>query len=125
MIPLFLKVTWKKQSKLAMFLSPLVDLAAVIVVWTVTAYKIYGKVTITTTREQLPCMYGSLTALVLPGIVTVLITLIKPDNFDWSEFSEVDIVVYDKSDSSILDEKSTAGDEYDQSLKRGDNVENV
>lgn len=127
-IPLFLTITWRKQSKLAVFISPLIGLVVGLVIWIVTAYKLYGEITIATTGKQLPCMYGSLTALFLPGIVTVVITLIKPDNFDWSKFSEVQIIFDDKSEGSAQaaqDERNIAGDGYDQSSKKGASVENV
>lgn len=48
-ITLLLEITRIKQSKLAVFISLLVGLVVVIIIWTFTAYKLYGEVTISTT----------------------------------------------------------------------------
>lgn len=87
-IPMILSITWKKQSKLAFIVSPIVGMIGGLVIWTCSAYALYGEVTLATTGEQLPCLYGGLTALFLPGILSLVISLIKPDNYDWNELKE-------------------------------------
>ncbi|CAK7898530.1 urea active transporter [[Candida] anglica] len=100
-IPLVLTLTWSRQTTLAAFLSPIIGMVAGISVWLSTAYALYGEVTIITTGAQLPCLYGSLTTILLPGIVSVLISLtINPYTFDWNKFKEVDILVVDDEEES-------------------------
>lgn len=87
-IPMILLITWKKQSKLAFIVSPILGLIFGIAVWLTTAYHYYGAVNITTTQGQLPCLFAGLTALFLPGISSVIISLIKPADFDWKKLKE-------------------------------------
>lgn len=102
-IPLIFSIIWKKQSKAAFIISPVLGIIGGLAVWTGTAYALYGSVTIKTTGQQLPCLYGGLTALFLPGISTVVISLIKPANYDWEEMkSQSDLIaVHNDGDDSI------------------------
>ncbi|CAK7897362.1 urea active transporter [[Candida] anglica] len=98
-IPLILTITWSRQTTLAAFVSPIVGMLSGIAVWLGTAYAFYGEVTILSTGQQLPCLYGSLTTILLPGILSVLISLtINPSKFDWAKFKETDILVVDEDE---------------------------
>ena len=57
-------------------------------VWLGTAKALHGSVTVATTGELLPCMYGCLASTFSPLIYSPLITIIKPQNFDWNDFLE-------------------------------------
>lgn len=120
-IPMILLMTWKHQSKAAFIISPIVGIIAGIAVWVGTAYKFYGSITITTTGEQLPCLYGGLTALFLPGVLSFLISAIKPANYDWNELTKQSslIAVNDDfiekgSDSSIQSDGKDPKEEIKQ-----------
>lgn len=107
-IPLVLSILWDRQTKLAAIVSPIAGFIGGIAVWLGTAYKLYGEVTITSTGLQLPCMYGGLTALFLPGLLTVFISMLdKNYRFDWSNFVKASLIVEeDATSSSVDDEKS-------------------
>lgn len=100
-IPMILMIVWKDQSKAAFIISPIFGIVGGLAVWLGTAYGLYGSVTIKTTGEQLPCLYGGLTALFLPGIVTVVISLIKPANYNWNLMINKSNLILVKDDNSI------------------------
>lgn len=93
-IPLVNSILWDRQTRLAAILSPIIGMLAGLGIWVGTAVHYYGKANMTTLGEQLPCLYGSLTALFLPGVLSVLISLtIKPYKYDWSEFRRSQLIV--------------------------------
>ncbi|KAL4962743.1 uncharacterized protein BDV14DRAFT_202563 [Aspergillus stella-maris] len=47
---------------------------------------------ITTTGKMLPCMYACLTSMFVPLPVAVVLSYIRPSNFDWDEFLKVERV---------------------------------
>ncbi|VUC35449.1 unnamed protein product [Clonostachys rosea] len=85
-IPMSMTILWKKQSKAAAIISPILGLASGIAAWLGSAYAYYGELTILTTEAQLPCLWGAITSTFSSGIYSVIITLIKPQDFDWRIF---------------------------------------
>ncbi|KAL5333096.1 hypothetical protein BJX70DRAFT_392458 [Aspergillus crustosus] len=61
--PTCFALLWRKQSKIAAIVAPIVGMAAGFAVWFGTAHKLYGAITITTTGKTLPCMYACLTSI--------------------------------------------------------------
>lgn len=82
-VPLTLTLLWSKQSKLAAAVSPIVGFAAAISTWLAVTKRMYGVITVDTTSQNMPMMAGNLVALFSPVLVTVVISLIKPDNFNF------------------------------------------
>ena len=100
-IPLIFTVTRDRQTFWAAFISPIVGFAAGLTVWISTAYHFYGSVTIESTGGQLPALYGSLTALLLPGTLSIIISFIKPEKFDWEKLKQVNLLVDGDSSSEV------------------------
>ena len=100
-IPLIFTVTRDRQTFWAAFISPIVGFAAGLAVWISTAYHFYGSVTIESTGGQLPALYGSLTALLLPGTLSIIISFIKPEKFDWEKLKQVNLLVDGDSSSEV------------------------
>ncbi|EGW32585.1 urea transport protein [Spathaspora passalidarum NRRL Y-27907] len=100
-IPLIFTITWDRQTALAAAVSPIVGLIFGITVWLTTAKHYYGEVTIVSTGGQLPALFGSLTALLLPGITSIILSFtIKPHKFDWSVLQEADLLVKEEDEDS-------------------------
>lgn len=59
----------------------------------------FGEVSIATTSEQMPALYGSLTSLFTPAILSVVISLVRPQRFDFREFLRIELIE-DKSQTS-------------------------
>lgn len=115
--PVIFTLVWSRQTKAAAMISPLVGLAAGIAVWIGLAYHMYGAVSIATTSEQMPALYGSLTSLFTPAILSIIISLIRPETFDWREFLRIEMIQSESEESSavaslhdgqVLDEEKTA-----------------
>ncbi|CCH44664.1 putative urea active transporter 3 [Wickerhamomyces ciferrii] len=109
-IPMIFSITWKHQTKTAFIVSPILGIIGGLAVWLGTANALYGEVSIKSTGQQLPCLYGGLTALFVPGISTIIISLIKPANYDWNQMksqSELIIVQDDGSSDNSIKEKSS------------------
>ena len=81
--PVAFAITWKKQTKAGAISGALVGLVAGITAWLVEAKVYYGKLTVTTTGMEYPTLAGNLAAIMTGLIVTVVVSLIKPDDFDW------------------------------------------
>ncbi|MCJ1340122.1 hypothetical protein MMC09_005416 [Bachmanniomyces sp. S44760] len=61
-------------------------MATGLAVWLGSAHALYGDVTVSTTGEILPCVYGTVASAFSPLPYTLIISLIKPQNFDWDDF---------------------------------------
>lgn len=91
---------------MAAFISPVIGLIAGIVVWITTANHYEHEVTVASLGAQLPCMFGALTALFLPGVLTIIISLtIKPYKFDWENLKSAALEV--KQDASSQEASDT------------------
>lgn len=100
-IPLVFTIIWDRQTKLAVIASPLIGMVAGLVIWITTAKHYYDEITIDSLAGLLPCLYGALTAIFLPGILSVVISLtIKPYKYDWDDFKKAQLLVQDDSASS-------------------------
>lgn len=60
-------------------------MATGLAVWLSTAYRFYGEVSVASTGGALPCMYGTVASALSPLLYTVVITLFRPQNFEWSK----------------------------------------
>lgn len=106
---------------MAAFASPIIGLIAGIVVWITTANHYEHEVTVESLGAQLPCMFGALTALFLPGVLTIVISLtIKPYKFDWENLKTAALEVKqddssketsDLEDSGTLENRETTTSE--------------
>ncbi|CCH44665.1 putative urea active transporter 3 [Wickerhamomyces ciferrii] len=116
-IPMIFLLTWKHQTKAAFIISPILGIIGGLGVWIGTAYKLHGEATIKTLGEQLPCLYGGLTALLLPGFATVLISLIKPANYDWNLLTDKShLIAIDQSEVDKFEKDINAGSKLDYNL---------
>ena len=79
-------------------MAPIVGMASGFAIWFATAYKLYGEISIITTGETLPCMYACLTSMFVPLPVSVVLSYLRPSNFDWDEFLKIERIS-DKSES--------------------------
>jgi hypothetical protein len=81
--PAAFAITWKKQSKAGAISGAIGGLAAGLIAWLVEAKVLYGELTVATTGMNYPTLAGNLAAVMTGLIVTVCVSLVKPDNFDW------------------------------------------
>lgn len=81
--PVAFSITWKKQTRVAAISGALSGLAAGLTAWLVTTQVYYGRLDLETTNAEYSTLAGNLAAISTGGIVSTIITLIKPDDFDW------------------------------------------
>ncbi|KAL2197610.1 Sodium:solute symporter family-domain-containing protein [Corynascus similis CBS 632.67] len=84
--PTVFTILWKKQSKAAAIISPLLGLATGIAVWLGTAYAFTGAITVAATGETLPCVYGTVASALSPALYSVVISYARPANYNWADF---------------------------------------
>jgi Na+/proline symporter len=82
-VPLTLTLLWSKQSKLAAIVSPIFGFCAAVSTWLAVTQSMYGEISVLSTSQNYPMMSGNIVALISPIFVTVTISLIKPDNFNF------------------------------------------
>ncbi|OBT55161.1 hypothetical protein VE04_03674 [Pseudogymnoascus sp. 24MN13] len=86
--PTVFTLLWKHQSRAAVIVSPILGMLTGIGVWLGSAYALYGAVTIETTGFALPCVYGTVASAFSPLPYTLIITVFKPQNYDWEDFKK-------------------------------------
>ncbi|KAE8449346.1 hypothetical protein EG329_008247 [Mollisiaceae sp. DMI_Dod_QoI] len=112
--PTVFTILWKQQSRPAAIIAPLLGMATGLSVWLGSAKAFYGSVSIATTGELLPCMYGCLASTFSPLPYSVVITLFKPQNFDWNDFLKEKLAFGNSSSSSsVIDAEYTTVPEDD------------
>ncbi|KAH7255150.1 Sodium:solute symporter family-domain-containing protein [Fusarium redolens] len=110
-IPLIFTIIWRKQTKLAAISSAFLGMATGLGVWLGSAYAFSGEVTVASTGGTLPCMYGTVASLFSPLLYSVVITYLKPDNYDWSQFKEQRLAVEPDDNSSGSESSQSKGTE--------------
>jgi len=56
-----------------------------------------GAVTIATLGGDFPMLAGNVVAIALSAIVCIVVSLIKPQNFDWAVMKEIPMVEHDEA----------------------------
>lgn len=107
--PTAFTILWRRQSKAAAIVSPVLGMATGLAVWLGSAYSFFGEVTVASTGEVLPCLYGTVAAALSPIPYTVIITLFKPQNFDWADFAKQRLA-FEKLDENLTTVDSRAVD---------------
>jgi hypothetical protein len=81
--PTAFSITWKKQTRIGAISGCLSGLAAGIIAWLATAKQYYGVINVATTGMEYPTLAGNLAAIMTGLIVSVCVSMVKPDDFDW------------------------------------------
>lgn len=82
--PAAFAITWTGQSTAGAIAGPIAGLCAGIIAWLVTAQRYFGELTIASTGHEYSTLAGNMAAIFTGLIVTVVVSLIKPQNFDWA-----------------------------------------
>lgn len=81
--PAAFAITWKGQTKAGALSGAIIGLCAGLIAWLVTAQQYYGSLSVSTTGMEYPTLAGNLAALMIGLIVTVAVSLFKPEPFSW------------------------------------------
>ncbi|CAD6563839.1 MAG: hypothetical protein ASARMPREDX12_000089 [Alectoria sarmentosa] len=81
--PAAFAITWKGQTRAGALSGAVTGLCAGLIAWLVTAHQYYGSLSVSTTGMEYPTLAGNLAAIMTGLIVTVSVSLAKPEPFDW------------------------------------------
>lgn len=125
--PLLLTLLWSRQTTLAAVLSPILGLGVGIGVWLGLSKAWYGAITVETTGQQMPSLWGSIIALFSPLLFSVIISLGRPNRFDWNVFLEIDLIKNSEDTNSpppseVVDFPQTKAWDHGEDIYRASNV---
>lgn len=107
--PSLLYVDVVRSGRLAAVLAPVLGLLATrITIWLASACAICGSISMSTTVQLEPAVYGAMGSFCSPILYSVVILYIRPSTFDWREFLRVESLVGDDRDSSPLPQAPTS-----------------
>lgn len=81
--PAAFAITWKGQTRAGALSGAVTGLCAGLIAWLVTARQYYGSLSVATTGMEYPTLAGNLAAIMTGLIVTVAVSLAKPEPFNW------------------------------------------
>ncbi|WFD21132.1 hypothetical protein MCAP1_003389 [Malassezia caprae] len=115
MITMPLTVLWRRQSKGAAILSPVLGMAGGLATWLASARQYgHGVVSLETTGMLLPCLWGTIVSAVVPALSTVILSFVFPSApFHWAKFEDMELMDGSTSTSADLEEKAEAGSPVD------------
>lgn len=102
-IPITIALIWKKTNKNAIIVGSLLGLVFGITTWLVTAYTYYGDISINSTKEYIPLLYGNIVSIGSGGIISIMISLLKPENFNFNIMKQK-IFVTDQKIRKIIEQ---------------------
>lgn len=100
--PAAFAILWKDQSAVGAIAGALSGLAAGLIAWLVTAKQYFGEISVSSTGEEYSTLAGNLAAIMTGLIVTTIISLIKPQNFDWEITRAINALPAKGRASSVL-----------------------
>ncbi|KAF9890728.1 hypothetical protein FE257_005594 [Aspergillus nanangensis] len=118
--PTCLALLWKRQTKAAAIVSPIIGMACGVAVWFGAAYGYYGEITIESTGGTMPCLFATLTSFLVPLPITVVVSLVQHQVFDWSVFGQIEKVKSDKGEplQECTDERGSVDTDRASYIKR-------
>lgn len=98
--PTAFAILWRRQSKAAAIIAPILGMATGFAVWLGSAFAFSGEITVASTGQILPCVYGTVASALSPVPYSLIITLFKPQNFSWDDFRK-EKLAFDKLDEPL------------------------
>lgn len=106
--PTAFTILWKRQSKAAAIVSPLLGMVTGIATWLGSAYALEGTISIASTGAIVPCVWGTVISALSPLVYSPVITIFKPENFDWSEFRKERLAFEVSDTASVISRRSSS-----------------
>ncbi|KDQ64696.1 hypothetical protein JAAARDRAFT_167243 [Jaapia argillacea MUCL 33604] len=100
-VPMSCTILWKRQSKPAVILAPIMGTICGLGSWLGYTYHAYGALTITTTSQNLPLVIGNMVSFTSPMVFTPFLTLFYPQNYDWELFKKIEVADDSEVDANL------------------------
>ncbi|KAJ3051305.1 hypothetical protein HK097_007722 [Rhizophlyctis rosea] len=113
--PVAFTLTWKKQTATGAIAGALGGFAGGLAAWLITTKALYDEINLTTTGENYPMLAGNLTSLLLSALISTVITMIKPDDYDWESMRNIKVLTAEgeSDDATVVAPKSAEFDDED------------
>ncbi|GAA5911056.1 sodium:solute symporter family protein [Sporobolomyces salmoneus] len=102
--PVACTVAWSKTSRAAVLGGTGFGFACAMIAWFTACSKCYGAIDIPNLAKPYSAVSGASAGLVMSTIATTIITLIKPDNYNWKGTRAIKIASDDASTKTTLEE---------------------
>ncbi|MHA7646793.1 sodium:solute symporter family transporter [Nitrosopumilus sp. S4] len=99
--PVSLAILWNKTNKYAATSAAIMGLLSGVVSWLWSANLMYGEITLSSTGNLFPLLIGNVISISVSLGITVIGSMIKPENFDFHIMKQKILVVDDKIRSMI------------------------
>ncbi len=100
-VPISLAVVWKKTNKSAVISAAIIGLVCGVVAWISSAFIIYGQVSLFSTGQNIPLLVGNVVSISTGAAISLIGSILKPDNFNFNVMKQRILVVDDKIRSII------------------------
>ncbi|KAI0325129.1 urea transporter [Cubamyces sp. BRFM 1775] len=118
-VPIAMCITWSKANKWGSICGAIAGFCAGVVAWLVTTSALNGgELTVTTTGGDLEMLAGNLASIGVGGIVTVVTSLIWPDDFDFEATRAINRPLHEKDGSDMRASPRSASLDDSESEKK-------
>src|ERR1700736_4994726 len=90
-LPITLTLMWKRMNWYAAVFTPILGFTVSVGSWLGTAKHDFGELTVASTGSNNPMLVGNVVALLSPIIFVGVLTLIKPDNYDFESMKAIEL----------------------------------
>ncbi|KDN40706.1 Na+/solute symporter [Tilletiaria anomala UBC 951] len=98
--PIFSCIVWSKANRTGALVGMFSGLALGIIAWLVSASLLEGSLTVDTTGADNPLVVGNVVSIMVPAIVTIVWSLITPDNYSFEGTRAINTEVSDSTTTS-------------------------
>eukprot|EP00775_Hariotina_reticulata_P012232 gene12232-12370_t len=106
-IPIAFSITWAKCSAAGAVGGAIAGQIGAIITWLVVAKSLSGELTINSLGGDFPMLAGNVVAIGFSGLVCVVLSLIKPQNYDWALMKEIPMIE-DDTDTHMVENDPAA-----------------
>lgn len=104
-IPLACAIFWSKQNLLAFVGAPIISSCAAILAWMLVARHESHHISIATLSSNLALSAGNILSCTGPILLTPLLTMIRPQNYDWAQLKQIRLADDAADGAGNLDEE--------------------